>query len=185
MPRPNRRDLPFLILSGCSGGGKSTLLVELARRGHRTVPEPGQRSVAEEMAGDGAALPWIDIAAFALKAIELTAADLEAAASATCWVVFDRSLVDAVSALNHLGLSEQTTGLLEANRYHSRVFLTPPWRDIFAVTDERRHSFEEAVAEYHRLILTYEDAGYELTMLPRVDVGQRADLIEEYMAQKV
>lgn len=27
-----------VVLSGCSGGGKSPLLVELARRGHAVVP---------------------------------------------------------------------------------------------------------------------------------------------------
>ena len=35
----------FIILSGCSGGGKSTLLAELARRGFATVEEPGRRIV--------------------------------------------------------------------------------------------------------------------------------------------
>ena len=38
----------FIILSGCSGGGKSTLLAELARRGFATVEEPGRRIVIEE-----------------------------------------------------------------------------------------------------------------------------------------
>jgi len=32
----------FVVLSGCSGGGKSTLLAELARRGHSVVEEPCQ-----------------------------------------------------------------------------------------------------------------------------------------------
>ena len=40
----------FVIISGCSGGGKSTLLAELARRGYRVVEEPGRRIVAEELA---------------------------------------------------------------------------------------------------------------------------------------
>jgi predicted ATPase len=35
----------FVVISGCSGGGKSTLLAELARRGYRTVEEPGRRIV--------------------------------------------------------------------------------------------------------------------------------------------
>ena len=33
------------VISGCSGGGKSTLLMELARRGHAVVDEPGRRIV--------------------------------------------------------------------------------------------------------------------------------------------
>ena len=61
----------FVVLSGCSGGGKSTLLAELRRRGHATVDEPGRRIVKDESADGGTALPWIDLAAFARRAIEL------------------------------------------------------------------------------------------------------------------
>jgi predicted ATPase len=33
----------WVVISGCSGGGKSALLSEFARRGYRTVDEPGLR----------------------------------------------------------------------------------------------------------------------------------------------
>src|SRR6516165_9149624 len=49
----------FVVISGCSSGGKSTLLAELGRRGHATVEEPGRRIVRQELAGDGSALPWV------------------------------------------------------------------------------------------------------------------------------
>jgi predicted ATPase len=32
----------FVVISGCSGGGKSTLLSELQRRGHAVVEEPAE-----------------------------------------------------------------------------------------------------------------------------------------------
>ena len=48
----------FVVISGCSGGGKSTLLIELGQRGYATVEEPGRRIVKEEMLGAGLALPW-------------------------------------------------------------------------------------------------------------------------------
>jgi predicted ATPase len=47
----------FVVISGCSGGGKSTLLAELGRRGHTVIEEPGRRIVIEEMNGGGSALP--------------------------------------------------------------------------------------------------------------------------------
>ena len=34
-----------VVLSGCSGGGKSALLAELSSRGFETVEEPGRRIV--------------------------------------------------------------------------------------------------------------------------------------------
>jgi hypothetical protein len=44
----------FVVISGCSGGGKSTLLAELARRGQAVVEEPGRGSCGGT-GGDGAA----------------------------------------------------------------------------------------------------------------------------------
>ena len=66
--------MPFVIISGCSSGGKSTLLDELARRGHATVPEPGRRVVREEQASGGTALPWADTRAFVDRIVALAKA---------------------------------------------------------------------------------------------------------------
>lgn len=94
-------DVPTLdvILSGCSGGGKSTLLEGLARRGFAIVPEPGRRIVEAEQRGDGSALPWHDLEAFARRALAMAMQDRAAVASASGWVFFDRGLVDAAAAL--------------------------------------------------------------------------------------
>jgi predicted ATPase len=43
----------FVTISGCSSGGKSTLLVELRRRGFAMIDEPGRRIVAEELKRGG------------------------------------------------------------------------------------------------------------------------------------
>jgi predicted ATPase len=43
----------FVVISGCSGGGKSTLLIELGQRGYATVEEPGRRIVKDETLGAG------------------------------------------------------------------------------------------------------------------------------------
>ena len=92
----------FVVISGCSGGGKSTLLIELAKRGYAIVDEPGRRIVKEELEGEGAALPWVDGVAFARRAIELAVADRAAASRLRGWVFFDRGLVDAAAALQHM-----------------------------------------------------------------------------------
>ena len=71
--------LMFVMISGCSGGGKSTLIRELGRLGYAVVQEPGLRIVAEERLGDGSALPWIDAAAFGRRALAMSIADHNAA----------------------------------------------------------------------------------------------------------
>ncbi|MGH7016304.1 MAG: AAA family ATPase [Caulobacteraceae bacterium] len=89
----------FVLITGCSGAGKSSLLDELKSRGFAVVEEPGRRIVREELEAGGRALPWTNAAAFARKAVTLALADLGAAQSLEGWVFFDRGLIDAASAL--------------------------------------------------------------------------------------
>ncbi|WP_299775434.1 AAA family ATPase [uncultured Tateyamaria sp.] len=48
----------FILLTGCSGGGKSTLLSALADQGFSTVVEPGRHIVSEELAGHDPSASW-------------------------------------------------------------------------------------------------------------------------------
>ena len=65
----------FVIISGCSGGGKSTLLSELHQSGHAVIEEPGRRIVQQETRTGSQALPWIDMAAFLRRAINMALDD--------------------------------------------------------------------------------------------------------------
>ena len=166
----------FIILSGCSGGGKSTLLAELARRGFVTVEEPGRRIVIEETRNNGTALPWIDIEAFARRAITMALEDRQKA-PADGLVFFDRGLIDAASALRHVGGDGFIDTLKNTHRYNPLVFLTPPWPEIYRGDDERRHGFDAAVEEYERLVRDYEALGYDSVVLPKSGIEDRADFI--------
>jgi len=168
----------FVVISGCSGGGKSTLLAELGRRGYAVIGEPGRRIVIEEIDGEGKALPWIDMAAFARRAIAMALADRIPAAAFDGWVFFDRSLVDAAAAaLQHVTGKPLLAALGRAHRYHRRVFLAPPWPEVYTTDRERRHSQEAASGEYFRLREAYSSLGYEVCILPKVGVAERANFV--------
>ena len=167
----------FIILSGCSGGGKSTLLEALRRRGHEVVEEPGRRIVQQELATGGTALPWLDLAAFARRAVEMALADRAAMKDHPGLVFFDRGLIDAASALETAGGAPVLASLAKAHRYNRQVFLTPPWPEIYVGDPERRHGFEAALAEYQRLERTYPLHGYETVILPKAPVEARADFV--------
>ena len=171
----------LVIISGCSGGGKSTLLAELQGRGYPVVDEPGRRIVKEELDRGGTALLWIDVAAFARWAIAMAIADREivsgAAAVAKSWVFFDRGLIDAAAALQHVTGEPVLKTLGAQHRYHQRVFLTPPWPEIYETDPERRHGLDDALAEYERLLEVYPSLGYEVIVLPKVSVPERADFV--------
>lgn len=167
----------FIVLSGCSGGGKSTLLEELRQRGHAVVEEPRRRIVQEELASGGQALPWLDLRAFARRAMATALADRETMRDYSGLVFFDRGLVDAASALEVSGGEPVQAGPAVEHRYDRRVFLTPPWPEIYSGDAERRHGLDAALEEYDRLEKLYPAFGYETIVLPKVSVAERADFV--------
>ena len=174
----------YVVISGCSGGGKSTLLAELGRRGHSVVEEPGRRIVREELQSGGTALPWTDGIAFARRAVALALADRARAGALAGWVFFDRGLIDAAAGLQHLSGEPVLAVLGMRHRYHGRVFLAPPWPDIYAGDPERRHGLDDAVAEYERLREAYPALGYDVVILPRTGVEERAGFVLSKLASE-
>jgi len=174
---------PFVIISGCSGGGKSTLLAELQKRGHAVVEEPGRRIVQEQTRTGGQALPWLDTTAFLRRAIAMALDDhAHAPRDGSQWVFFDRGLIDAAAALQALTGEPVLDTLGQQHRYHSRVFLAPPWPDIYAQDTERRHDMDAALIEFERLQHAYPALGYAVSLLPKVGVAQRADFVLDTLA---
>lgn len=168
-----------VVVSGCSGGGKSTLLAELAARGHATFAEPGRQVVKAELASGGNALPWRDARGFAEACIRLGLRQYEEAQAQGGLSFHDRSIIDAVSALAFMQVprTDDVVEALARCRYDAHVFMAPPWPEIYRTDAERRHGFEDALAEYERLLKTYTGLGYEIVELPKRPVAQRAAII--------
>lgn len=172
-----------IVLTGCSGSGKSSLLAALGQRGFQVVPEAGRQIVRQQMAIGGDALPWQDAAAFVELAATLTMAQFDAVRPGMKPVVFDRSIVDLVSFLDHKGLPvpEHLTRALALYRYASPVLVTSPWQGIYVDDGERMKSFEEAVAEYETLAWWYRAEHYALVEVPQAGIEQRADFCERLL----
>jgi predicted ATPase len=169
----------FIVLSGCSGGGKSSLLAELAKRGFATFEEPGRQVVKEQLLIGGDALPWGNADLFLELTISRSIHHLVEAARGDKIAFFDRGIVDQLSGYGRLGLEipAHFRAAAERFRYREAVFLVPPWREIFANDAERRHSFEESVAQYDAVLVTYQAFAYRPVIVPKTNVAARADFI--------
>lgn len=173
----------FIIISGCSGGGKSTLLAELQQRGYAVVEEPGRRIIQDQARTGGQSLPWLDMVAFLRRAIDVALEDhANAPRNNTQWVFFDRGLIDAAAALQELTGDPVLNTLGQAHRYHPHVFLAPPWPEIYAQDEERRHDMDAALVEFMRLQRAYPALDYAVSLLPKVGVAQRADFVLDTLA---
>ncbi|MBO6917660.1 MAG: AAA family ATPase [Rhizobiaceae bacterium] len=167
----------LVLITGCSGGGKSTLIDALSARGHLTVAEPGRRIVAEELKGDGKALPWVDLHAFANKAVDMARKDLNEFRASNELVFFDRGLIDAALALDFAGGNPLNVTLDNEKSYAQNVFLVPPWAEIYVKDNARQHDFNTALDEYYRIKDALEDLQYDICLLPKIGVDQRVEFV--------
>lgn len=165
----------YVIISGCSGGGKSTLLSELASRGYSVVLEPGRQIVKEQTAINGNALPWINLEKFLDLALSRYLFQFNSQKEQQQIVFFDRGIIDSVQ----LGSPqpEYFQNAAKNFRYNRLVFLVPSWEEIFTGDTERKHSFESAKKEFDELLIKYKNFGYETVLIPKVSVKERADFI--------
>ena len=166
----------FYLITGCSGGGKSTLLAALAARGYATVPEPGRRIVAEARRG-AAPFPWADPVGFAHNALAMARADLCAARRLRGPVFFDRGVVDAALALQHCDGRPLADSFGPQRAYARIVFVAPPWPVLFVRDADRRHEYADALREYARIHATLPTLGYRVVHLPRAPVAARVRFV--------
>lgn len=180
----------LVIISGCSGGGKSALLSALSDSGYYTIPEVGRQIVKEQLDTKGSITPWDNPTAFCellitrsitayhkVQTIEHPKKDL---------LFFDRSFLDGVSYYQTLKIpnSGKYNHFIDELRYYSTVFMTPPWPEIFCNDDERKHSFEDAVLEYHRLLEFYAGCDYKILEIPKNSVQERLQFVIANIALK-
>ncbi|WP_410219699.1 AAA family ATPase [Pedobacter sp.] len=171
----------FHVISGGPGAGKTTLLNELERRGYLVVPEEARRIIKEEIARKGQGLPWENKAAYAA---------LMLAASVTTYkrldeqqiqssVFFDRAILDTFCYLNmeNLELGKEAEMLAAKYRYNQKVFLLPPWPEIYETDRERKQIYAEAAHTFKLMKTTYEQYGYETIEVPKDTVENRADFV--------
>ena len=172
------------VISGCSCGGKTTLIKALSSAGFSISDEPGRKVVREELEKDGGVLPSSNPIAFAQKCVTLSLQQHNDALRSGKVVFFDRCLVDAVSALvfEKPECADQYLRSLEEFRYADTVFMAPPWPEHYENDAERKHTLEDAIAEYDRLVVTYSAAGYSMLTLPKVSVTERLEFVLEHVA---
>lgn len=103
----------------------------------------------------------------------------EAQAEASGPVFFDRGLPDIVGYLRLEGLPvpEHVLRAAQDRRYARKVFLFPPWPEIFTGDAERKQTAEVAAATGRVMAETYSELGYELIEVPRADIAERARFI--------
>lgn len=169
----------FFVLTGGPGSGKSSLIDALERRGYPRSVEAGRGIIQDQVDIGGPALPWADRVLFAELMLSWEMRNYRLGQTHPGPVFFDRGVPDVAGYLRlvELPVPAHVIKAAEEFRYNRRVFVAPPWKEIFRSDQERKQDFDEAVRTYEALTATYKEFGYELVELPRVSVDERVQFV--------
>jgi predicted ATPase len=169
----------FFVLTGGPGSGKSTLIEALQRAGYAATVEAGRGIIQDQTAIAGRALPWQDALLFAEMMLSWEMRSYHIAEQCNGPVFFDRGVVDVAGYLRVVGLPipAHISQAAMKFRYNPRVFIAPPWKEIYGQDTERKQQFDEARRTYDAMLAAYTECGYELIQLPKAPVDERLRLI--------
>ena len=155
------------VITGGPGFGKSILIEKLHELGYPVGGEVARQIIEEQTAACGELLPWKDVYGFEKRVMDERIAFLNSIDN-KCVAFSDRGLPDQAAYSKYKGkeISPQLKDAITANHYAKRVFLTPPWRQIFQNDQIRKETFEEAETIHRYIVETYLENGYEPIDLP-------------------
>ncbi|WP_353181507.1 AAA family ATPase [Parapedobacter lycopersici] len=181
---PNR----FFVITGGPGTGKTTLLDALRAKQFPCIPEVAREIIREQVACGGDALPWQNKAAYTQLMLKTSVESyLQTMDEYTpgSVVFFDRGIPDTLCYAAMIGLEiPDEPELASRYRYHRRVFILPPWPEIYHTDAERKQTWEEAVFTYEMMKKTYSKYGYQLIDVPLVPVVERVKFLERHIREE-
>jgi predicted ATPase len=169
----------FHIFTGGPGAGKTTTLEALAAHGHATVREAARAILKEQAASRGNATHDGDRARYRDLMLARMLRDYHAVAETALPVFFDRAIPELSGYGNAPGAGDPpaVTRAIADCRYNECVFLFPAWEAIYGHDEERKHTFEHAVAVTEEARALYPRFGYRVIEVPRMPVEERVAFI--------
>lgn len=97
------------------------------------------------------------------------------------FVFYDRGIPDVLAYMDFFKQEYKTTDYTQVCKEHQydKIFLLPPWKDIYVCDNERLESFEEALEIYHHLNNRYTALGYTCIEVPIGTITNRTNFILE------
>ncbi|MCV9929034.1 ATP-binding protein [Flavobacterium sp. LS1R49] len=165
----------IIVIIGGPGTGKSTIIDGLVADGYCCYPEIS-RQVTLEAQKQGIEQLFLEKPLlFSEKLLEGRIKQFENAKQEPSEVVFiDRGIPDVVAYMDYIGddYPDHFKTACEECKY-SKIFLLPPWEEIYMSDGERYENFEQAKTIYSHLVETYRKYGYELIEVPKDTVSNR------------
>lgn len=144
------------------------------------MPEAARKIIKEQLNLKSNKVPWLDNHAFSKLVISQQIKDYNDALADV--VFYDRAIPDVIAYLNYYKQQMHLDEFLvhaDKYRYSNKVFLLPPWQEIYEKDEERTETFEESALINEELIKSYKALNYEIIEVPFDNSTERAKFILE------
>ena len=146
----------IILLIGGPSSGKTTLINHLEAEGHICYPEIS-REVILKAREEGVDYLFLENPMlFSERLLEGRIKQYQNAVNEEKPVFIDRGIPDVVAYMDFIGDSYPDEFITACKTYkYDKVFLLPPWEEIYTSDAERYESYEEASKIHNYLVDTY------------------------------
>jgi predicted ATPase len=176
----NLRKENCYVITGGPGVGKTTLLSELSKNKVKTVSENARQIIKEQVKKNGDGVPWKNRELYVHLVLHASLVSFNAAPTNSADIYFfDRGILDIIcyADMIGLGISEEMDNVGENCRYNRKVFILPPWLEIYHTDNERKQTWEEAILTFKKMKEIYLKYDYEIIEVPKDSVENRMKFI--------
>ena len=165
----------IIVIIGGPGTGKTTIIDGLIARGYCCYPEIS-REVTLEAKKQGIEQLFLENPLlFSELLLEGRKKQYQNALQEPHEIVFlDRGIPYILAYMHYIGDSYPAFFDVACRELkYSKIFILPPWEEIYVSDDARYENYEQAKLIYNHLTETYESYGYELIEVPKDSVDNR------------
>ena len=168
-----------IVITGGPGTGKSSIVHQLEAHGEKCLHEIS-RQVTLEAQREGIEQLFLEKPLlFSEKLLEGRLNQyFQAEEMKGDHIFIDRGLPDVVAYMDYFDTSYPEKFHHTCKKYtYDKIFILPPWKEIYKSDNERYESFEEALKISSYLYSTYKRYGYEPIEVPKLSVEDRTNFI--------
>lgn len=165
----------IIVIIGGPGTGKSTIIEGLIEKGFCCYPEISRQVTLEAKKQGIEQLFLENPLLFSELLLEGRKNQYKNALEEKHELVFiDRGIPDVLAYMHYIGDSYPIHfDLACRENVYTKIFILPPWEDIYVSDKERYENFEQAKLIHNHLTETYKNYGYELIEVPKDTLENR------------
>ena len=170
-----------ILITGSPGSGKTTIIRGLRNRGYMVFDE-FSRSLIKGFESKNLFLK--DPMNFSAKLLERRIKQFNDANKnkkmKNNLVFYDRGIQEISGYLKAIGLENSSWEKKLTDYRYDKVFIAPPWKEIYINDKQRFETYKEAKI-YYRFIKASYEIKHELIEIPKIDIESRIDFVESHV----